>query len=371
MNETSRLWWIGGAVGALLLGWLLFPVARQALRPPLRQALVAIEPQAGAGAGVAVVGGVELAPEVPFLLRAVLVAGEGAAQVYFTEASRLVVAGAEVPANRLRRWVGPETVRVLWFTVEGYRPLVRLEAGQGVERFRFAEFFQPDWPREWTTVGLIEPHHDDHLSSRPGWQPRPFGMQRYQARIELYPDSKAQIPMARFASPGPADLPTQAASFPTVTVALPGTLALPSTVFGLSAIEPPPQVGAELATALEDLTRRRLAFWKVALFGEILAARGLRVEDLDWLAVALDGSAPWTEGEPGGPPSATVGGLLRVGARMVILYADSGTAPGRLDVGDLCIDLEEGTRVLPLAAVFSGDGLAELATSRAGAALPG
>jgi hypothetical protein len=378
VNERSRLWWIGGILAAVACAWLFYPVARQALRPPLVGALVAIEPQEGPGAGVATVGFVALAPDTPFLLRAVLVAGSEADRTYFTEAARLVVDGAEVPASRLQRWVGPETVRVLWFTVEGYRPLVRLAPGEGSERFRFAEFFRADWPREWTSVGSIEPQHDDHLSKRPGWEVRGFGTQRYQARIELYPDAKTQIPTARFSSPGPGDLPAAAASFPTVTVALPGPLAIPSTVFGLTAIEPPDGAAPELLGTLEELTRRRLAFWKVALLGEVLASRGLRVEDLAWRTVTLDGTEAWPatapppagEGAsaPGVPAGAAAeGALVRVGARVVLLFADRGAVAGALDGGDWCIDFEEGTRILPLEQVFVGEGSAEIAVPRAAA----
>jgi hypothetical protein len=338
-------------VALAVAAFLFVPQAIQDLAPQLKAARVAIEV---AGSGVAVAGPVEVPAGTDFTLHAVLEAEtHGGRPLYYTEAPRLVIDGKEVPADSLRRWDRRETVKVLWFTVEGFVPFLKLEKPEQIERFRLTEFLRLDWPQTWAIPGRFDPANDDRLEAQPGTEPATFGTQRYQVRIELFAPEGKLVPKTRFISPGADRLAAEPASFSTAYVVLPGPLATASRYFGLTHIGLPEGAGRKLLGRVDNLTRKRLAYSEVPLLAELIAAAGGSPEDLPWRRVDLEGSVPW--GEQAGP-----GDLLQAGDRWVVLYRDAGE-PGRLDRGDLCLDFDRNAAVRPLGQVFGGGGEVDLA----------
>ena len=352
-GTNRKLFW--GVVAAALVVVavvLVWPGVEEGLAPEPVRAFAAVEEE---GSGTAVAGVVEMEEGTAFRVHAVLEArGRGGETVYYTEAPGLVIGGEEVPAERIRRWDRRATVRVLWFTVEGVVPYIELGEGEDLSRFRFEGFFRPEWGTDWSVAGELEPANDARLVREDRQGRLPFGTQRYQARIEVYPVADDQVPRERFESPGPADVMADPGAFPTAVVTLPGAAAPASAVFGLTGIEPPPGAGAEMQTELLRMTRERLAFGRLALLRSILDAAG-RVSgggapaDLEWSLIDLDAGPPW------GLEGVASGDLLRVGERFVVLYRDEGTA-GALDRDDLCFDYARGSVVRPLARVFGGGG---------------
>ena len=68
-------------------------------------------------------------------------------------------------------------------------------------------------------------------------QEESFGTQSYQVRIELFGSNSTLVPVATFESPPPASIVGAGEYYPTVVATLPGLLALPSRVFGLTQID--------------------------------------------------------------------------------------------------------------------------------------
>lgn len=353
MDTTQRILWSVGLAAAVVVAVLLIvPRASELRAPQPTAALVAIEAD---GSGVAVAGPVEIAAGTPFTLHAVLVAEtlEGET-VYYTEAPALEVAGTRVPAEALLTWDRQQVVKVFWFTVEGFTPFVELEGGDQIERFHYTEFFRPEWPATWTAPGALDSRFTTGLESASAQgMTRDFGTQRFQVRIELFPDEKSQIARERFVSPGGDALPADAAAFPTIYAALPGA-APASLAFGLTQIEPPDGSGAELRGRLAELTRDHLAFARVSLVAEILRAAGREPAAVAWRDIDLAAGLAWGTGAG----EVAQGDLLRVGARVVVLFRDRGE-DGRLDRDDLCFDYERGAAIRPLSDVFAGEGLVE------------
>lgn len=352
-GTNRKLFWGVVAVAAVAVAAvLLWPGVEEELAPVPVAAWAAVEAE---GSGRAVVGPVEIAEGTPFRVHAVLEAERrGGGTVYYTEAPALVLGGREVPAEQLLRWDRQAAVRVLWFSVEGVVPYMALEEGQDLSRFRFEGFFRPEWGNGWSIPGELEPANDARLVREDRQGRLPFGTQRYQARVELYPLAEDAVPRARYESPGPAEALAEPGTFPTAVVTLPGTAGPASAAFGLTAIEPPPGAGADLQAELARLTGERLAFGRVALLRAILDAAGRSPQSLAWGLIDLDAGPPW-----GGDGVAT-GDLLRVGERYVVLYRDQGAA-GVLDREDLCFDYARGSVVRPLSGVFAGGGEVEWA----------
>lgn len=336
---------VAAAVAALLLQ----PRVEERLAPEITGALVAIEP---AGSGVAVVGRVDLGAAEDFVLRAVLTAtSRDGEPVYYTEASRLIVDGKEVPRESLRPWDRGGVVKVRWFTVEGSRRLVTLEDAS-LNSFEIRPFLRGDWPLTWSIPGELSPAHDDHLVAEAQQGDWPFGTQRYRVQVEFYASDTTVVPERSVASPGVSELRQAEDEFPTVVSTLPGALGPASRFFGLTQIEPPAGAPRELLQRIEELAQRELAFSRLNVVHDQLAAAGLEGEEVDWGTVDLSGTAAW--GRDVGP-----GDLLRAGERVVVLFEDQGQ-PGVLDPADLCFDFVQGPVVAPLAAVYSGGGDGEL-----------
>jgi hypothetical protein len=279
--------------------------------------------------------------------------------------------------GEVRRWDRPDEVKVLWFTVEGSQPVLDLRPGETVARFRPLAFLRHDWPFAWSVPGRLQPANDDSFASPGSRVERPFGTQRYQVRVEIVDprrDEEGLVPKRSFSSLGPDRLLAEVASFPAMTQALPGAAGPASAVFGLTQIRPPEGEGeveavteeemeavrsGELSGELVELTRRRVAFATLPLLREMLDAAGVAAGDAPWRYVSLDGSARWGE-------QVHAGDLLRVGRRVVVLYADAaggqGAAPepaagnGVLDRDDLVFDYAFGAVVRPLSDVFAGEG---------------
>lgn len=344
-------------LGALLLLLYLWPKAAERLAPELARAHVAVQPE---GADAAVVGPVELEAGQGFTLHAVLEArARGGETVYYTEAPALAIAGERVPAEALRPWDRDRVVRIFWFSVEGFTPFVRLEAPAQLERFHFTEFFRPEWPTGWSIPGGLDPRFSESLQKDSfAAEERSFGTQRFQVRIELFPDEDALTAEERYTSAGGDALPDGVESFPGVYAALPGPAGPASLAFGLTQVEPPPGPPPELLSRLAKLTRRRVAFTRAPLLREVMAAAGRSPGELEWVEVDLSDGPPW--GGDGDRAGVGTGDLLRAGARVVVLFRDRGTE-GVLDRGDLCFDYEQGAAVRPLSEVFTGEGLLDLA----------
>ncbi len=361
MDSSRRIiWTVVGVALVVAAVVFLYPGAKESFAPALTAARVAIQP---AGAEAAVVGPVQVPAGTAFTLHAVLEARDrDGSPVYYTRAPALEIDGRRVPAEALRTWDRPWKVKVFWFTVEGPAPYLKLEAPGQLDRFRFTEFFRPEWPADWSAPGRLEARFSEGLAKDGGATPagRSFGTQRYQVRIELFEHDDDLMPTKRFISPGGDALPDQVASFPTVYASLPGAAAgAASLAFGLTEIEPPAATGTGLLHRLADLTRRHLAFSRVTLLHGMIEAAGRESESLDWRRIDLDDGPAWG----GSPAGVHAGDLLRVGARVVVLYQDrpKGGIPGRLDRQDLCFDYAQGAAVEALSAVFTGEGLVELA----------
>jgi len=344
---------------------LLWPKAKEHFQPKPMKADVAILP---AGAERAIVGPVEITPGTEFTLYAVLEAEtRGGERVYYTEAPGLEIDGEAVPADALLRWDRPQTVKVFWFTIEGPAPYLQLKAPENLDRFKFTEFFRPDWPATWSVPGRLDSNFDQNLTRGEGEEgvlggSRPFGTQRFQVRIELFDHDKEITPAQRFISPGGDALPGALATLSTVYAALPGPAGPASLAFGLTEIAPPPDAGPELRKRLAELTAQHLAFARLPVIRQVIAAAGTTADALDWQEVDLaDGEGPaWQDGDAQAADGVAPGDLVRAGGRVVVLYQDRGT-PGQLDRDDLCFDFEQGAEVLPLSEVFVGEGLLELA----------
>ena len=346
-TRSSRLFVAILAVVALAaVAVLLQPTVEERLAPRPHTAWVGIET---AGSGVAEVGAVDLAVGDGFTLHAVLEARDRQDRpVYYTQAPGLSFGGRRVPAEALEVWQRARPIKVRWFTVEGERPYVVLDAETGIAGFGLREFLRSDWPVSWSVPGEIDAAHDNHLATGSAEESQRFGTQRYHVRIELYQDRGALIPDRVVRSWGVADLKQHIDRFPTVRQTLPGAAGPASRVFGLTQLEPPPGAGAELSRQIEELAANDVAFTRLTVLRDQIRRAGRRLEDLSWTIVDLTGDTRW--GQDAGP-----GDLLRVGDRVVVLYQDRGKS-GVIDYQDLCFDYVQGVAVRALSDVFIGSG---------------
>ncbi len=363
MDSQSKLFVVILIVVSLLALAILFePVVEEQLAPELVTAWVGIEV---ADSGLAEVGPVTLEAGVPFSLVAVLEAeGRGGRKVYYTEASRLSFGGEEVPADRLERWTRRRPVKVHWFTLEGERPYVELDAERGIAGFIMRELLRSDWPSAWTIPGEIDAANDNHLEVGSALPAQLFGTQRYHVRVELYNNEDSVVAAQVVRSWGVDDLKREIDRFPTASVLVPGAAGPASRVFGLSQLALPPAADAALLGQVDELARHHIAHTGLTVLRDQIAGAGKSLADLEWQLVDFSGTTPWGT-------TAAAGDLLRVGDRMVVLYEDRGT-PGVLDYGDLCFDFVRGAAVRALEDVFTGGGTdVELASLAGPATDPG
>lgn len=352
MEDRRVLWAIVGTVALILAVVFLSEPVQRELRPEPQRAFIAFEVD---GEGVARPGRVTMPPDGRLDLHAVLEArGRGGRRLFFTRAPALEIDGEVIAAEDLRPWKGPEEVKVLWFTVEGPRPFVRLAGDQTLSALAFKANFRPQWPRAWSVPGSIRPAREEAAPDPDSPRRRvSFGTQRYQVRIELFGSGSALVPVATYESPPPAEVADEVDRFPTVVAALPGALELPSKVFGLTQVD---MTGGDIlereARALNDWFNRDLVFSRLLLLRAMLDSAGVSWETLEWRAVELAAGPDWGAG------SVSAGHLLRAGERVVVLYEDRGVA-GKLDYEDLCMDFWEGAEVRPLSDIFVGEGLVE------------
>ena len=351
--ETKVRWLV--VVGVLLL--VLFVVfseeVEERVAPKLKRALIAIEVEDG----VARTGRTEIHPGDSFKLHAVVEAEERSGRkIFYTEAAALEIEGETISSDRLRRWDRPLEPRVLWFTVEGFKPFVDVGETGGMEEFHFREFLRPSWPRTWSIPGSLQGSGDASLRQQALGDAARFGTQRYHVRIELF-GAKSQItPQVRLQSTTADSLPEAAEELATVTAASEGRLAVPTSYFGIPQIELGSKPEPATVRRLEDWMGAGLAFTRGNLLKRMLVEIGVAYEDLQWSDIDLAEQIEWAQG------AVEAGDLLRVGERWVVLFEDRGQA-GSLDRDDLCLDFDKGPRVNRIGDVFTGDGLIEWAST--------
>jgi hypothetical protein len=342
------------AVVALVL-WAVPAIQREIAPQPVR-AWVGIEVE---GDGVARVGRIELAAEQSFRLHAILEATvRDGSSVYFTEAQAVELLpgvgqttgeAQRFEGDAVRRYARPELARIIWLTLEGPAPFLPLQPGEtNLDRLRFQEFSHPEWGRGWTARGSLEARHDDQLELDGPAEGLAFGTRHYRLWIDLLATEEAIVPELRLQSPGVADLVASPVTFSSVSATLPGSLATPSRVFGLTQVEPPPDASKELLAALAELQRHDLAFYQLLLLHQTIADAGSTIEELRWERLEWSLDSAWGD-------TVRPGDLVRVGARWVVLFRDDGEL-GVLDPADLCLDFDRGARVKRLDSVFATSG---------------
>ncbi len=355
MTTESKVRW-GVLIGAVLLGLyvLLSEKVEERVAPQPIRALIAIETDDD---GVAKTGHAEIAPGTPFTLHAVVEAVDWAGKsVYYTEAQRLEIEGTEVPREQIRKWDRSLETRVLWFTVEGFKPFLDIATGGDLQQFHYQEFLKPSWPRTWSIPGSLQGSGDASLrQSALGDVPR-FGTQHYHVRVEMFGPRSQITPVQRIQSVQADTLPGSAAELPTVVAVTPGRLEVPTSVFGITQIEPGSNAEPDVLEMLESWTASGLVFSRRTVLLGMLDRFDIAYEDLVWVDIDVAEGVDW--GEDG----VEEGDLLRVGERWVVLFADKGE-PGSLDPQDLCLDFDKGPRVSQIGEVFTGDGLIEWAST--------
>jgi hypothetical protein len=322
------------------------PRVRQELRPRLLGALVAVQVGSEPWARV---GPVEIVAGQDFSLYAVLLAESRSGEtLYYTEAPALEINGEKPEPDRVRRWPGGDELRVLWFTVEGFRPFIEPASLKELEEFHWQETFRPDWGFGWTVAGTVTPRNRNLSRGPQAGVDIPFGTAIFHVRIEEYHRSGDPAPIARHESSSAGELPRHPERLTTVVARLPGELATVSEVFGRVHFEPVAGSPLEVLQGVSSLYSRGLGFSRLLVLDRMLAERHLELSDLDWITVEIKEGPSW--GEIG------AGDLLRSGERLVVLFKDRGE-PGRLDYEDLCFDFYENAAVRPLGEVFRAGGV--------------
>jgi hypothetical protein len=306
------------------------------------------------------VGPVEIEAGQGFSLHAVLLAESRSGEtLYYTEAPALEINGERLAPDSVRRWPGGDDFRVLWFTVEGFRPFVEPVSMQAFEEFHWQETFRPDWGFGWTVAGTVAPHNSNLSRGPETGVDLSFGTARFHVRIEEYLRSGDPTPVARHRSSGAEELPDHPDRLTSVVAHLPDALATASEVFGQVHFEPAKGSPVEVLQRVSALYSSGLGFSRLLVLDQMLVERNLELSDLDWVTIDIEEGLSW--GEIG------AGDLLRSGERLVILFEDRGE-PGRLDYEDLCFDFYENAAVRPLGEVFRAGGVvswADLAAIRA------
>jgi len=350
-RELSQAWIVAAVLLAVAVVFILLRTDTQ-LQPEIKSAFVAIQP---ANADLARTGRVEIEAGVGFRLFAVVEASDWRDRpVYYTEAESLEIAGQRVAEDRIRSWNRRERASVLWFTVEGSPPYLEISTGEDLERPRYREIFQGDWPHTWAVAGGVAPAVENFLPGSEGDQ-KPairFGTQRFHVRIELFGSGSDLLPTVRLRSAGASDLEAMPNDFPTIVATLPSPLVTVSRVFGLPQTEATESASAEVRQMIADRSRRGLSFSRLPLFREWLGSVGLKWDDLLWRKVEVGSGSPWSGS----------GALIRAGSKVAFTYEDRGFE-GRLDHPDLCLDFDRGATVRTLGELFVGEGFVELASA--------
>lgn len=352
-TEKKVLLVVVGVVGLAMILLFSSEVVEKELSPQPKAAWVAIEID---GSGVARTGSVEIDSGTPFQLHAVLEAQTFSGDtIYYTEAKQLEIEGEGIASEALRVWDRSVEPRVLWFTVEGYKPFEELGSAEDLDAFRFQDNFRADWPRTWSVPGDLQPRGERDLRAGPVEGLDRFGTQRYHVRIEFFGPKSEISPELRIQSLHAEDLPARVGEIATVRATLPGALELPSRIYGLSQIEAEPEILSAVADQLTDWYREGLSFSRLMLLRDILDRAETSYSELDWSAVELGVDQTWGEG------GVANGDLLRVGNRWVVVLKDA-VMVGTLDRDDFCLDFDKGARVRRIGEVFTGDGLVEWAS---------
>lgn len=346
-GQNRWFWVLVLLVSFVALGLLFQPTVREQLAPKPVTAWVAIEV---GNSGVANVGPADVEVGTPFRIHAVLEAeGRNEEPVYYTQAKALTLFGEAVPDEHLRTW-DRLPVKIRWFTLEGERPYVEVDAETGIQGFEMRELARSDWPLTWTIPGDINAANDDHLSISTVLPQQEFGLLRYHVRVELYDREDQLIPRQVVRSWGVKDLKAELERFPTVALTLPGALAPASKVFGLTQLVTLPGSPPDLLQQVSELASHGIVFSRLSVLHDQIQGAGKTLDTLRWSSIDLAGSTPF--GVAGYPAP---GDLLGVGDRVVVLYEDRGQE-GVLDYGDYCFDYARGAVVRALEEVFSGDG---------------
>lgn len=339
-------------VGLLVAFLFSTEVVEKEIAPKPKAAWVAVEV---ASTGHARTGLIDIESGTPFRLHAVVEAETFSGDtIFYTEASSLEIDGEKIPPESLRVWSRSVEPRILWFTVEGFKPFMEVVTEAELEEFRFQDNFRADWPRSWSVPGDLSPRGERALKSRPVEGLGRFGTQRYHVRVEFFSPKSEITPELRLQSLNASDLPAEIDRLTTVRCTLPKGLALASSVYGLSQIEPLPEAMASVSQQLANWYDERVSFSRLLLLRDMVGAIGTTYGDLEWLAVELSASQAW--GEEG----VQAGDLLRVGNRWLILLKDQ-VNRGVLDREDLGLDFDKGARIRQIGEVFTGEGLVEWA----------
>lgn len=343
MRRNVLLLVIAAGIAAAVVLWFV-PRAQEAGTPKLVRAWVAVEV---GEAGVARAGTVELGAGEGFRLHAVVEAqrGQDGEAAYYSAAPRVVLDGQEHDALPVAELRVLGRVKVLWFSVENGLPFREMESGKDLENFGYEQFFRPEWGSVWSVDGTLEANFNGWVEDDGPAIERDFGTLRYQVWVETALDEDALVPDQRVKSPPLPDATR-------VEARLPDALGAPSAVFGLPGIvRGDGEWDAAALARLQELHGARLAFSRLTVLQELLAAAGVTWEDLNWQLAPLDGSVPWREPNAGSPAP---GDLVRVADRWVVLLGDetAGGAAGMLDGADLCLDFDAGASVRRLDQIF-------------------
>jgi len=348
-----------GVFVAFALFALIFFVSdevEERVAPQPKRALVAVS--AGEDP-VARTGRSEIEPGEPFTLHAVVEAVDWKGEtVYYTEAQKLEVDGTLVEDDKIRPWDRAVETRILWFTVEGFKPYLEVSDASELADFHYKEFLRPSWPRTWSIPGSLKGSGDAGIRQEALGDEARFGTQRYLVRVEIFGPQSRITPLHRIQSLEAETLPGSADDFPTVVAARGGRLKFSTSLFGIPQIEPADPVRSDIEDALTLWTEPGLAFTRRQVLKHMVDEMGVAFDDLAWVDIDLSKGPTW--GESG----VAQGDLLRVGERWVVLFEDRGEI-GRIDRQDLCLDFDRGPRVSRLGDIFSGDGLIEWATPAA------
>jgi hypothetical protein len=348
-RDSSRLLWV---VVVLVVAALVALRYWDGIAAPFQDravaAFVALLPD---GEEVARDGEHRLAAGARFRLFAVLEAKTfTGSTVWYTEAPALSLGGREIPAAALRRWPeGGRVARVRWWTLEGFAPYLPVATSADLDRFELTGAFHPEWGAGWSVDGVVDPRNAQ-LEPESPLRPLPFGSQRWQVRIELLAGPEALTPSDGAASADGAEALARRGAATALIAALPAPLAVTSAVFGLTQVEPGPELAAADAGRVAGWRRLGLVFERADLLREHVEAAGTEPAALAWRHVDLDATPP-----PWGAAGVAPGDLLQGGGRIVVLFRDLGEL-GRLDRADLVFDFYKGAKVRRVDEVFRDAG---------------
>jgi hypothetical protein len=314
--------------------------------------------------GVARTGRIEVAPSTDFKIHAVLEARTEEGEVrYYSDVAGLELYGERVAPELVQSWDGPRFAQVLWLTLEAQRRYAEITSARQLEGFRFDGFARPEWGRGWIAEARMGLRSEELLDVHAGSDVM-FGTRFLQAWVELSDQRDAILPQERFKSPGPEVLLTDPERVTTLVIRSPGALGSAERVFGLSQLEPAPELDESTREAIRSLHDRGLAFNRIELLRDLTNDSGQPFSELDWSLVELGQGVRWGQ-------DIFPGDLLRAGDRWIVVFDDT-QGDGLLDASDRCLDFDRGAGVENISEVFVGEGELQLARlgSTARAELP-